>query len=266
MAENFIVGNKRVTMYDLSCTVSNESAQFEPVQHAIEYSDPQAALEVSKRWTGMGAELWPDGTAWVAENVRLGTHVGTHVDAPWHYGPKKGGGQARTIDEVPLRWTCGDGVVLNFVHKAKGDGITADDVQAELRRIGYTLKPFDVVLIRTDISQHYMEKGYDMLHSGLRRSATELLVDAGVKLIGIDAWGLDRPMDVMAAEAKAGDTAQFWESHLLGREKEYCQIEKLANLAELPKPFGFSVMAFPIKLKGTSGAWARVVAQFEEPL
>jgi kynurenine formamidase len=263
MAETFTVGNKRITVYDLSCTVSNDSVPFEPVAHHIEYSDPYAGLEVSRKWTGMGAELWPDGAAWVAEQVRIGTHVGTHIDAPWHYGPKHGGGMARTIDEVPLRWTYGDGVVLNFVHKARGDGITDSDVKAELTRIGYAIKPYDVVLIRTDVSQHYMEKGYDLLHSGLRRSATEYLVDAGVKLIGIDAWGIDRPMDVMAAEAKAGDKAQFWESHLLGREKEYCQIEKLANLAELPKPFGFTVMAFPVKLKGTSAAWARVVAQVE---
>lgn len=43
-------------------------------------------------------------------------------------------------------------------------------------------------------------------------------------------------------------------------EREYCQIEKLANLAVIPVPHGFQVAAFPVKLARASGAWARVVA------
>ena len=105
--------------------------------------------------------------------------------------------------------------------------------------------------------------GYESRHPGLRRSATEYLVDAGVKLIGIDAWGLDRPFDVMIEDAKSGQ-AQFWESHLLGREKEYCQIERLAELDTLPRPTGFTVSAFPFKLERASAGWARVVAIFDE--
>ena len=39
-----------------------------------------------------------------------------------------------------------------------------------------------------------------------------------MRLIGIDAWRIDRPMDIMAAEARNGDTAQLWESHKYGAE------------------------------------------------
>ena len=49
---------------------------------------------------------------------------------------------------------------------------------------------------------------------------------------------------VMIEDAKAG-RPQFWESHLLGRRKEYCQIERLANLHLLPRATGFLVSAFP---------------------
>jgi len=76
---------------------------------------------------------------------------------------------------------------------------------------------------------------------------------------------LDRPFDVMISEAQE-QISQFWESHLLGREKEYCQIEKLTNLDQLPKPFGFQVMAFPVNLRAASAGWSRVVALIEEPL
>jgi kynurenine formamidase len=140
-------------------------------------------------------------------------------------------------------------------------GITRNDVEAELERIGHTLEPLDIVLVMT--GTNLKEPGYESRHPGLRVDATEFLVDRGVRLIGIDAWGLDRPFDVMIEDARAG-RAQFWESHLLGRRKEYCQIERLANLDSLPRPTGFVVSAFPFKLEGASAAWARVVAIFDE--
>jgi kynurenine formamidase len=137
-------------------------------------------------------------------------------------------------------------------------------VEGELDRIGYRVQPFDVALVRTDASRRFKSPGYDRVHTGLRRDATELLVDLGVRLIGIDAWGLDRPFPVMVEEARRGNPGQLWESHVLGREKEYSQIEKLCNLDQIPRPYGFAVAAFPVRLAGASGAWARVVALIEE--
>jgi len=264
MAEVFEYHGKRVTLIDLSDLLGNETSDFEFNKHKIEYMSQEQGLEQSKRAVGLDETYWPDGQVWNAETVTLTTHSGTHIDAPLHYGPARHG-ETLTIDKIPLRWCFGDGVVLNMTHKGRGEGITDDDVKAELGRIGYTIKPYDIVLIRTDVSKHFKAPGYELMHSGMRRSATEWLVDQGVKLIGIDAWGLDRPNDIMAADAKAGK-AQFWESHLLGREKPYCQIEKLANLDQLPKPFGFTVMAFPVNLRGASAAWSRVAAMFEESL
>lgn len=264
MAEVFERGNKRVTLIDLSDLLGNETSEFEFNRHAIEYISQERGLELSKQVVGLDESYWPDGKVWNAESVTLSTHSGTHIDAPLHYGPANHG-ETRTIDKVPLRWCFGDGVVLDMTHKGCGEGITEEDVRAELERIEYAIKPFDIVLIRTDTSKHFKEPGYELMHPGMRRSATEWLVDQGVRLIGIDAWGLDRPNDVMAAEAKAGES-QFWESHILGRKKEYCQIEKLANLDQIPRPFGFTVMAFPVNLRGTSAAWSRVAAMFEEPL
>ncbi|MFM7149287.1 MAG: cyclase family protein, partial [Gemmataceae bacterium] len=44
---------------------------------------------------------------------------------------------ARTIDQVPLEWCFAPGVVLDMRHKASGDFITPEDLQAGLDRIGY---------------------------------------------------------------------------------------------------------------------------------
>jgi kynurenine formamidase len=247
------------TFYDLSDCLSNATSSFEFNKHEITYLEPALTAAESTSW-GLGPEYWPGGVALSAEVVTLSTHSGTHVDAPLHYGPAANG-SARTIDEVPLEWCYGDGVVLDFRGHDRSAGITRADVEAELERIDHALKPLDIVLVMTgtDLKQ----PGYEDRHPGLRVDATEFLVDSGVRLIGIDSWGLDRPFEVMIEDARAG-RAQFWESHLLGRRKEYCQIERLANLDALPRPTGFVVSAFPFKLERASAGWARVVAIFDE--
>ena len=264
MPEVFERGNKRIMLIDLSDCLENATSAFEPNQHTIEYMTPEESVAAAEQRFGLPSSFWPDGLGWAVERVTLSTHSGTHIDAPAHYGPAHDG-QARTIDQVPLRWCFSDGVVLNMTHKKRGEGITRADVQAELARSAYTLKPYDIVLVRTDTSNYFKQPGYDIRHAGLNRDATEWMVDQGVRLIGIDAWGLDRPFDVMIEDAKKG-TAQFWESHLLGREKEYCQIEKLAHLDQIPRPFGFQVIAFPVNLRAASAGWSRVVALIEDPL
>jgi kynurenine formamidase len=246
-------------LYDLSDLLSNETSAFEFSKHEITYVTPETGAAESARF-GLGPEYWPDGVAWSVETVALSTHSGTHVDAPLHYGPAAAG-RARTIDEVPLEWCYGDGVRLDMRGKDRVAGITSADVEGELERIEHELKPLDIVLVWT--GTNLKEPGYEGRHPGLRRDATEFLVDGGVKLIGIDAWGIDRPFDLMIEDARAG-RGQFWESHLLGREKEYCQIERLANLETLPRPTGFTVSAFPFKLERASAAWARVVAIFDD--
>jgi kynurenine formamidase len=247
------------TLYDLSDCLSNATSEFEFNKHEITYLEPDVTAAESANW-GLGPMYWPDGVALSAEVVTLSTHSGTHVDAPLHYGPAESG-PARTIDQVPLEWCYGDGVLLDFRGHDRVAGITRVDVEAELARIEHTLKPLDIVLVMT--GTNLKVPGYETRHAGLRVDATEFLVDSGVRLIGIDAWGLDRPFDVMVEDARAG-RAQFWESHLLGRRKEYCQIERLANLDALPRPTGFLVSAFPFKLEGASAAWARVVAIVDE--
>ncbi len=213
-------------------------------------------------------ELRPDdfreGRYCATERLSLGPHDTTHLDAPWHYWPTSEGKPSKTIDQVPLEWCFSDGVVLDFHHKKRGDGITAVEVQESLRRIKYEIKPLDIVLIRTDTDKFYGQPGYENMHPGMTADATLWLLNQGVKVVGIDAWGWDRPHDIMVEELKAGNREQFWESHYLGRDHEYCHMERLANLDKLPKPFGFKVAVFPIKIERASGGWIRAVAIFED--
>lgn len=256
--------SKKFALIDLSDCIGNETSDFEPNPHRITYiSHAEALSQVTRH--GLKPEYFAPGHAWAVESVTLSTHSGTHIDAPYHYGPTSGGAPAKTIDQLPLRWFYSDGVRLDMRHKAAGEGITADDVRAALERIRYTLKPLDIVLIWTGASEYFKQPGYEQRHAGLRADATRCLVEAGVKVIGIDAWGLDRPFGVMAQEAAAGNPEVFWASHFYGTEHEYCQIEKLAHLDQLPRPTGFRVSCFPYNIKGASAAWTRAVAIFEGP-
>ena len=81
-----------------------------------------------------------------------------------------------------------------------------------------------------------------------------------MKVIGIDAYTLDRPFANMRADyERTGDGRFIWPAHFAGITREYCQIEKLANLDLLP-PHGFYVSCLPVKIARASAAWCRAVA------
>jgi kynurenine formamidase len=121
----------------------------------------------------------------------------------------------------------------------------------------------DIVLIRTDRYKYHGETGFESKHPGMSKEATLWLIEHGIKIMGIDAWGWDRALDVMIADLKSGEKDQFWESHYLGKEREYCHLERLANLDKIPIPYGFKVSVFPIKIEGASAGWVRAVAIIE---
>lgn len=246
---------------DLSDTLSNETT--EPLQHKIVYRSHEEGAKQAAALFGLELSDFPDEKAWTVEEIELCTHSGTHVDAPYHFWPESEGKPAKTIDEVPLEWCYGDGVVLDFSDREAGELIMPEDVEEALQKIGYKLKPLDIVLIRTDVWKRFGEPGYQNLHPGMSEEATLWLIEKGIKMMGIDAWGWDRPFDVMAEEYKSGIKNRLWAAHFAGAKKEYCHIEKLTNLDKLP-PFGFKVACFPVKIEKASAGWTRAVAIIED--
>jgi kynurenine formamidase len=166
---------------------------------------------------------------------------------------------------MPLEWFYGDGVVLDMRQKPPGSAISIDDLKQALKKFDYRLKPGDIVLIQTGADQYWGKPEYSTNCSGMARESTLWLIAQGVKVMGTDAWGWDRPFGAIKEEfQKTGDKGILWGAHFAGIEKEYCHIEKLANLDKLPGPHGFKVACFPIKLTGCSAGWSRVVAFVED--
>ncbi|WP_397571086.1 cyclase family protein [Schlesneria sp. T3-172] len=249
-------------MIDLS--LSLEDSVSEPLRVTIEYQTHSSTAAVMASFFSATPDDLPDRLGWANEVITACSHNGTRVDAPYHYFPTSGGERARTIDELPLEWFFADGVVLDFSRKPKGSLIEPHELEHELQRIGYQLKPFDIVLIRTDADRFWGTADYFQAGAGMSAASTRWLIEAGIKVMGIDAWGWDQPFWAMRERFLATqDPAVIWEAHRVGRDLEYCQIEKLANLASLPNPYGFKVSCLPVKLKGGSAGWSRVVAILE---
>lgn len=225
----------------------------------IDFQDHADGAKVIEELFGVGPELLRDGEGWANEFfTRFGTHNSTHVDAPWHYNSEVDGEPAKTIDVLPLEWFVQPGVVLDFTGREDGEAVTGNDIEAALGRIGHELSPLEIVLIRTGCDRWIDSPEYMAHGPGVTAEATRWMFDRGVRVMGIDAWGWDRPLWMQAEEAKrTGEKGVFWEAHQA--DLPYSQIERMVNLDSLP-PTGFTVSCLPLPIVGASAAPARVVA------
>jgi len=232
---------------------------------SIEYIDhEQSVANILPLFPGLTKDELPDGKGWAVEQVKLSTHNGTHLDAPWHYHPTMNEGEPSwTIDQVPLDWCFQSAVKLDFRHFADGYVATAADVEAELDRVGHALKPLDIVVVNTSAGAKYGRPDYVPSGCGMGAEATKYLLERGVRLTGTDAWSWDAPFVHTAKRyAETHDARLIWEGHKMGRHIGYCHIEKLHNLEALPA-HGFTIACFPVKIARASAGWTRAVAIFD---
>jgi len=232
----------------------------------IEYrSHAETASEVMAFFPGLQKEDLPNDEGWAIEKLTVYTHNGTHLDAPYHHHSTMDGGKpAITIDEVPLEWCFNPGVKLDFRHFDDGYLVTPNDIDSELKRIGHSLRPLDIVVVNTSAGARYGHRDYLAKGCGMGRSATLHLLNQGVRLTGTDAWSWDAPFPKTAQRyAETQDPGLIWEGHRASMEIGYCHLEKLANLDQLPAT-GFTVSCFPFKIKKASAGFTRAVAIIEE--
>lgn len=249
---------------DLSLAIEDGLPSDPPMMiPKIDYSDHKLGAEQMKQFfPGLQTSQLPQGLGWAMEFISLTTHSGTHLDAPYHYHPTMDHGAAAiTIDEVPLEWCFNDALMLDFSNKPDGSRITADDVDRELQRIEYEIKPFDIVLIHTGADKYWGTPEYLVKGAGMDRESTLFLTEKGVKVVGIDAWSWDRPLPFLAREfGETGDPRVIWEAHFAGIERGYCHMEKMANLSLIGRQKNFKVCCFPVNIKRATAGWVRPVA------
>lgn len=248
---------------DLSIAIENDIVSDpEIMRPKIKYFTHKDTVDFfAKFFSRLTATDLPDGEAAANEFLELSPHNGTHLDAPYHFHSTMDNGKpALTIDEIPLEWCFQNGVKLDFRDKEDGYIITKKDLEKELHRIKYQIKPLDIVLINTSAGNAYGDANYVLKGCGVGKEGTLFLLEQGVKITGTDAWSWDAPFNFTQEKyAKTGDTSLIWEGHKAGREKCYCHLEKLHNLELLPN-YGFMIACFPIKIKKASAGWTRAIA------
>jgi arylformamidase len=111
--------------------------------------------------------------------LHLNSHTGTHVDAPSHF--LEGG---NSIDQYSLDSLVGCTVVIDMSH-IEG-GITDQDLH------GHVVNPGEIVLLKTKNSQLEPTTQFDVNFAYLAPSAAALLVQHGVKAVGIDYLSIER--------------------------------------------------------------------------
>jgi len=205
-------------------------------------------------------EQLPDEEFLSLEIVHAPVHIGTHLDYSFHYGSKTENRSSKTADEIPLEYCYQNGVKLNLTHKKPDELINVYDIKSALEKIKYQLKPLDIVLLHTGADKFYGGPKYFSDYPGVDPSTIDFLLTSGIKIFGVDTMGIDRPYRFMLSDfLKTKDPKTFYPAHFYGRKKEFIHIERLTHLEKLPD-FGFKIICFPIRIKNTGAAWARVVA------
>jgi arylformamidase len=164
--------------------------------------------------------------------LALGSHTGTHIDAPRHFLP---GGAP--VDAVPLERLIGPAVVLGLPDHAASIGA------AELRSrdLGDTRR----VLFRTRNSALLSKPQFTPEYVSLAPDAAEYLLDRKVELVGIDYLSIDR------FDSKGHPV------HRMLLERQVVIVEGL-DLSTVPEG-RYELICLPLRLAGLDGAPARVV-------
>lgn len=168
--------------------------------------------------------------------LTLGSHTGTHIDAPRHF-LKDGYG----VDQIPLEKLVGLCSVIEIEPKDR-KGITAEDIEAwEVGKHALERR----ILFKTRNSVHLTDTTFYDTYVYLTESGAKYLLDKGVELIGIDYLSIEK-------RGSLGHPA-----HTLLLEEGVVIVEGV-NLVSI-EPGTYTIIALPLRLEGLDGSPARVV-------
>ncbi|RMH79044.1 MAG: cyclase family protein [Calditrichaeota bacterium] len=163
-------------LYDLSQPL-NQDAPFWPYY-------PPFEVKYIKRKAEHGVN---------AQYIMTSNHMGTHLDAPRHFVT---GGM--TIDEIPLEWLYGPGVIVNL-----SDELDELDVYTpEMIESRVEVREGDILLLHTGWHKYAQfgetpdEEKYIHRHPGAHPDMVPWLLDKKIHIWGVDCVSTDHPMDL----------------------------------------------------------------------
>ncbi len=115
--------------------------------------------------------------------LSLGVHNGTHIDSCFHFFSN-----APTIDQVHLQQCCGPANVVDVSSTVKPGFIDACDLTPLAEQL--TKRP--ILLLHTGWHRHWQQDNYFTDHPKITGAAASLLVECGIKLVGVDTPSVDQ--------------------------------------------------------------------------
>jgi kynurenine formamidase len=200
--------------------------------------------------------MTPDGHWYAAYNYSSAEHVGTHMDAPFHFAQ----GQW-TVDQVPLAKTIGPGVIVDVRGKAQTNAdyrLDVVDLRKWEKRHG-KIPPGAIVLMYSGWGKFWNDRkkymGSDqpgdvtnLRFPGFSKDAAEFLVkERKISAAGTDTASIDH-----------GASRDFIVHQIFGRANTPV-FENVAGLERLPAK-GATIFALPMKIQGGTGAPLRIFA------
>ena len=169
----------------------------------------------------------------------MGTHQGTHLDAPFHFFD-----DGKTVDQIPLDRFYGPALLMDL---APGSHLEAKApiTPAMFEPYADRIQPGAKVIYRTGWDRAFGTQEYFSDFPSLTVEAAQWLAERRIGLIGMDT---------------PTPGTQWKEVHwtLLAKGLEIVIVEGLTGLEQLPERFTFS--AFPLNFKGRDGSPCRAVA------
>jgi arylformamidase len=185
--------------------------------------------------------------------LKLGSHTGTHIDAPYHF--LKDG---QRIDEIAVERFIGEGILIDVSDKSERDLIDS----ADLEPFASEIRKGDFVILKTGWDRYFGTPRY-IQHPYLSVDAGGFLVKQGITLVGIDALNVDATYPtVMAPESLKADSEDSADDgypiHDILLGNDILIVENLCNLDTVKQRMGFYSF-LPLKLKGSDGSPIRAV-------
>lgn len=171
-------------------------------------------------------------------SITLGSHSGTHIDAPLHFYDGGNG-----IDKIDLQEVCGECSVIDMTRKKNGDKVEYSDVK--------NLIVSKRMLFRFDWFKNWQSDIFYKEFPYFSIDAATHLVKRGLKVIA-----LDTPSPDTASAIEDIDDSPV---HKIFLKNGITIIEYLTNTDKLDNNKKNILMALPLKLKDCDGSPARVV-------
>lgn len=200
--------------------------------------------EISEGMTIFPGDPRPEVTAvegvepWHVSKFSMGTHCGTHIDAPYHMYS-----DGKKLDQYPIDRFIGSGIMVEYSGLEDDQPIPAN----KIREVRSLISVGGVVIFRTGWDKYWGTERY-MRHPYLSPELVNELVERNVGLVGIDVLGPDSTVQ----ETKHAHEAFFGKDILI--------VENLTRLDQLKERTVYQFSFFPLPIPGMDGAPIRAVA------